>query len=286
MYADDLWFWFMKGRVLIIAGSDSGGGAGVQGDIKTVSALGGYAATAITAITAQNTTGVLGVHAAPPEIVRAQIDSVLTDIGADAVKIGMVWSDAIVAQITAAYDAHGAGAPLVIDPVMQSTSGATLYASGAAGSVKAELFPRAYLITPNIPEAEILTGIEIETQTDMIHAAEMLLSLGPAAVLIKGGHLDGETIVDILLDETGMRAFAGARIASRNTHGTGCALAAAIATGLAQGRALEEAVERGRRFVQAAIAAAPGYGAGCGPLNHFYALESPGAALQKPEEVE
>ena len=258
----------MKGRVLIVAGSDSGGGAGIQADIKTVTALGGYAATAITALTAQDTLTVHAIHEVPPEFVALQMQVVLQDIGADAVKTGMLHRPAVVEAVADALERDGAGIPLVIDPVMVAKGGARLLEGDTVDAVKVRLLPRACLITPNVPEAEILAGRRIDNRIDMAAAAEMLLTLGPAAVLLKGGHMPGDVVFDLLATLDGTVAFESPRIDSRHTHGTGCTLASAAATGIAQGLGLYEAVERARRYVQMAIAAAPGYGRGHGPLDH------------------
>jgi hydroxymethylpyrimidine/phosphomethylpyrimidine kinase len=260
----------MDGRVLVIAGSDSGGGAGIQADIKTIAALGGYAATAITALTAQDTLGVHEVLPVPPDFVARQIGVVLDDIGADAVKTGMLGDAATIAAVCDAL--AGCQAPLVVDPVMVATGGARLLAPDAIAVLIARLLPRATLLTPNVPEAEALTGLAIGDLASMQRAAEALLRRGAPAVLLKGGHLPGETLTDLLATRAGTEAFAGARIASRHTHGTGCTLASAIATGLAQGMALRDAVVQARAYVRAAIAAAPGYGGGHGPLNHGVAV--------------
>ncbi len=257
------------GRVLIIAGSDSGGGAGIQADIKTVTALGGYAATAITAITVQNTLGVSDVHPVPLEIVTAQAYAVLDDIGADAIKTGMLGDAAMVAAAAEILDV-AAGVPAVIDPVMAAKGGATLLAEEAVGAVKALLVPRAALLTPNAPEAEALTGLKVETADDLLRAGEALLEAGARAVLMKGGHVPGDTVVDVLMTPQGETTFAAARIDTRHTHGTGCTLASACAAGLAQGLELAEAVAQAWGYTQEAIARAPGFGAGHGPLDHAW----------------
>lgn len=262
----------MRGRVLVIAGSDSGGGAGIQADIKTITALGGFAATAITALTAQNTLGVRAVHTPPPDILRAQIDAVIEDIGADAVKTGMIPDAQAVAVIAEALAPLPSSVALVIDPVMVATSGARLGTDAATAALVATLFPRAALITPNLPEAAHLTGREIAGRPGMIAAARQLLALGPRAVLIKGGH-GGEAIVgDLLATRDAQVWFEAPRIDTRHTHGTGCTLASAIATGLAQGLGLREAVGRAHAFVQRAIETAPGLGHGHGPLNHAHTV--------------
>jgi hydroxymethylpyrimidine/phosphomethylpyrimidine kinase len=256
----------MRGRVLVIAGSDSGGGAGIQADIKTIAALGGYATTAITALTAQDTRGVHNVLAVPPEFVARQIAVVLADIGADAIKTGMLGDAATIAAVSNAL--AQCGAPLVVDPVMVAKGGTRLLAPDAVAALVTSLLPRAAVLTPNLPEAEALTGITIPDVEAMHRAAEALLRLGVPAVLLKGGHLPGGIVTDLLATGQGTEAFSAPRIASRNTHGTGCTLASAIATGLAQQMTLRDAVLRARAYVRAAIAAAPGYGAGHGPLNH------------------
>lgn len=260
------------GRVLIIAGSDSGGGAGIQGDIKTVTMLGGYAASAVTAVTVQNTLGVSAVHPIPPDIVAAQITAVLDDIGADAIKTGMLGDAATVQAVARTLKARGVLPPLVVDPVMRAKGGAALLSADASGALISELFPMAALVTPNIPEAEQLAGFAIADVAAMTRAGEALRVLGPGAVLVKGGHLEGPTVHDVLVTADGTEIFAGPRIDTRHTHGTGCALASAIACGLAQGRALKDAVARARDYVAAAIRSAPGLGAGHGPLDHAYAL--------------
>lgn len=258
----------MRGRVLCIAGSDSGGGAGIQADIKAVSAMGGYAASAITALTAQNTLGVHGVLPVPPDFVAAQIDAVLRDIGADAIKTGMLHDAGVISAVADCLAAHGE-IPLVVDPVMLAKGGARLLDPDAIGALRARLFVRARLITPNLPEAEALLGMAIGERAAMITAARALAAQSGAAVLLKGGHLPGESVIDVLIENGALHEFASPRIAGRHTHGTGCTLASAIAALLAQGSPLPDAVSRARAYVQAAIAQAPGLGAGHGPLNHF-----------------
>ena len=260
-----------RGRVLIIAGSDSGGGAGVQADIKAVTALGGYAATAITAITVQNTLGVHGVHPLPPDLVEAQARAVLDDIGADALKFGMLGDTAMVEAAARILDAAG-GAPAVVDPVMVAKGGAALLAAPAIAALKALMIPRATLLTPNAPEAAALTGLTLETTDDLRRAGEQLLAAGAAAVLMKGGHIAGDKVVDVLMSPGGETTFEGPRIDSRHTHGTGCTLASACATGLAQGLPLEQAVARAWGYTAEAIRRAPGFGAGHGPLDHAWPM--------------
>jgi len=258
------------GRVLIIAGSDSGGGAGIQADIKTVTMLGGYAATAITALTIQNTLGVSGVHAAPLEVVEAQARAVLDDIGADVIKTGML-GDAPTVELVARL-IEEAALPAVVDPVMVAKGGAALLAQDAVRAVRERLLPRAALLTPNAPEAEALTGIAVASPDDQRRAGEALLQAGAQAVLMKGGHLPGERVVDILMTASGETVFEAERIQTRHTHGTGCTLASACATGLAQGLPLTDAVARAWAYVQEALARAPGLGKGHGPLDHGWPL--------------
>ena len=257
-----------RGRVLIVAGSDSGGGAGIQADIKAVMALGGYATTAITALTAQNTMGVHGILPVPPEFVRLQMAVVLDDIGADAVKTGMLGSPGMVQAVAAALRQHAAEVPLVVDPVMVAKGGARLLDTAAIGALRQELLPLATLLTPNIPEAEALTGLAITDHAGARQALHALLDLGVPAVLLKGGHLSGAVVQDLLATAAGVEAFDSPRIDTRHTHGTGCTLASAIAAGLGQGMTLLDAVRRGIAYVHAAILAAPGFGVGHGPLGH------------------
>ena len=263
----------MKGRVLVVAGSDSGGGAGIQADIKAVTALGGFAATAITALTAQNTEGVYGVLPIPVDFIRRQIEVVLRDIGADALKCGMLHDVATIEAVCDALAAEAPGVPLVADPVMVAKGGHPLLQPDAVETLKRRLLPLAAIITPNLPEAEVLLGRPIPDAAAMPDAARALLAMGVRAVLLKGGHLEGERLVDILATPEGLTRFEDARIATRHTHGTGCTLASAITAGLAQGMALGDAVARARAYVRAAILAAPGYGRGHGPLDHGVTLE-------------
>ncbi len=264
----------MRGRVLIVAGSDSGGGAGIQADIKTVTMLDGYAATAITALTAQNTEGVFGVLAIPPEFIRRQIEVVLDDIGADAIKTGMLHDAAVIEAVAAVLRERAATVPLVVDPVMAAKGGARLIDPDAVEALKRLLIPRAAVLTPNLPEAEILCGTAIGDVAAMHAAGESLLALGCRAVLVKGGHLAGDIVSDVLVTGTGARIWESPRLDTRHTHGTGCTLASAIAVGLAQGLDLQSAVDRARDYVQRAIATAPGLGRGHGPLDHAHPLRS------------
>ena len=260
-----------KGRVLIIAGSDSGGGAGIQADIKTVTALGGYAATAITAVTVQNTLGVSGVHVIPVDIIEAQARAVLDDIGADAIKTGMLGDVATVETVARLLD-RAAGIPAVIDPVMIAKGGASLLQARAVDAVKTLMIPRAALLTPNAPEAEALTGLAVRDLDGQRRAGEALLALGARAVLMKGGHVPGERVADLLLTPNGETLFEGERIDTRHTHGTGCTLASACAVGLAQGMDLTAAVARAWTYVHEAMLRAPGFGAGHGPLDHAWPM--------------
>lgn len=259
------------GRVLIIAGSDSGGGAGIQADIKTVTALGGYAACAITAVTAQNTLGVHHIHWVPPRVIEAQARAVLDDIGADAVKTGMLGGVQVVERVARLLDA-APNLPAVIDPVMAAKGGRSLLAHRARQALLALLIPKAALLTPNAPEAAALTGLRIETTDDLRRAGEALLTMGARAVLMKGGHVAGESIIDVLMTGASETTFEGPRLSTRHTHGTGCTLASACATGLAQGLKLEAAVARAWGYTAEAIRRAPGLGAGAGPLDHAWPM--------------
>ena len=258
------------GRVLILAGSDSGGGAGVQADIKTVTVLGGYAATAITAITVQNTLGVSAVWPVPAALIEAQARAVLDDIGADVIKSGMLGDLAVVELAARLFDE--AGVPVVVDPVMVAKGGARLLADEAVDGVRRLLVPRAALLTPTAPEAQALTGLAVATTDDLRRAGEALLALGAGAVLMKGGHVPGERVVDVLITPRGETLFESERLVTRHTHGTGCTLASAFAKGLAQGLALDTAVARAWAYVQEAILRAPGLGQGHGPLDHGWPL--------------
>jgi len=260
----------MKGRVLVIAGSDSGGGAGIQADIKTITALGGFAATAVTALTAQNTEAVLEIIAVPPAFVRRQMDAVLSDIGADCLKTGMLANAGIIEAVGAGLPA---GVPVVVDPVMVASTGARLLDERAVEALKRLLIARARVVTPNAPEAEALTGLALASLDDMRRAADVLLRLGAQAAVVKGGHMPGDVVRDLVVDAASSFVLEAPRIATRATHGTGCTLASAIATGLAQGMALRPAVERAHAYLQKAIATAPGIGRGRGPVNHAHTMK-------------
>jgi hydroxymethylpyrimidine/phosphomethylpyrimidine kinase len=259
---------------LTIAGSDSSGGAGIQADLKTFAALGVYGASVITALTAQNTTGVSAIHDVPPDFVAAQIDAVFSDLAVKAVKIGMVSQSATIGAIVAGLD-RWKPEHVVLDPVMVATSGSHLLAAGAVERLRKELLPRATVVTPNLPEAGALLDEPVATDRAAIEQqAHKLLRLGARAVLIKGGHGAGAESVDYLVSPDSTKAFAAPRIATKNTHGTGCTLSSAIAAGLARGLSLEAAVEAAKRYVTAAIAAADtlAVGRGHGPLQHFHAF--------------
>ncbi|MDC3960641.1 bifunctional hydroxymethylpyrimidine kinase/phosphomethylpyrimidine kinase [Polyangium jinanense] len=258
----------MQGRVLIVAGSDSGGGAGIQADLKAVTALGAFGATAITALTAQNTRGVFGVFPVPPAFLAQQMSLVLEDIGADAIKTGMLHSAEVIDVVADVHERLAKDVPLVVDPVMVAKGGAPLLLPEAREALIGRLLPRAALITPNLPEAEVLSGQTIDGVAGMRRVAEALLALGPKAVLVKGGHLEGPKVTDVLVTAAGERIFEDDRIETTSTHGTGCTLASAIAAGIAQGLGVEAAIARARRYIRLAIAQAPGLGHGHGPLNH------------------
>ncbi|PVY92921.1 hydroxymethylpyrimidine/phosphomethylpyrimidine kinase [Acidovorax sp. 99] len=265
-------------RVLSIAGSDSGGGAGIQADLKTFSALGCYGMTAITAITAQNTCGVIGIHGIPPEMLKAQIDAVVQDIGVDAVKIGMLHSPDVVHVVAEAIRTYQLP-HVVLDPVMVATSGDRLIAQETVAVLVQELFPLAEVVTPNLDEAGWLLGRSIEGVEALELAAQDLLRLGARAALLKGGHLPGDWVVDVLAVQGGEHAqgqghrLQSQRIATHNGHGTGCTLSSAIAAQLALGQPLQQAVEQARAYILGAIAAGADVttGHGHGPLNHGYA---------------
>lgn len=258
----------MKPVALTIAGSDSGGGAGIQGDLKTFAALGVYGASAITALTAQNTVAVAGVHAAPAAFVALQINTVLDDLPVAAVKTGMLYAADIVEAVAGAL--KGRGLPLVVDPVMIAKSGDALLRDEAVAALKTSLLPLALVVTPNIPEAEALAGMTVATRADMEEAARRIIRLGPAAVVIKGGHMEGDELTDLLYDGAAFHAFASRRVPTPHTHGTGCAFSAAITAGLAKGMTLRGAVAAAKEYIAGAVVAAEPLGHGHGPVNHFY----------------
>ncbi len=255
---------------LTIAGSDSGGGAGIQADLKTFHAFGVFGTSAITAITVQDTRGVTAVHAVPAEVVRAQVRVVAEDLRPGAFKTGMLATAELVETVAASIDEVRLE-NYVLDPVMVATSGARLLDADAEGAIVRRLLPLAAIVTPNLDEAAILAGYGIDGEAGMRRAAEALVARGAGAALVKGGHLEGSEVVDVLHDGSGIRVWRRSRIATTSTHGTGCTLSAAIAAGLAHGRPLVRAVEDALDFVHRAIVEAPGLGAGQGPLNHFVA---------------
>ena len=257
---------------LSIAGSDSSGGAGIQADMKTMSAHGVYAMTAITALTAQNTTGVTSILEVTPSFLSDQLDAVFTDIFPDAVKIGMVSSAALIRVIAQKLQQYGAR-HIVVDPVMVATSGARLMQDEALGTLKSELLPLAEVVTPNIPEAEILSGMKISSAEDMEKAAKYISEAYHCAVLLKGGH-DLNDANDLLYRDGAAKWFYGRRIHNPNTHGTGCTLSSAIASNLACGMALDEAVRRAKEYISGALAAMLDLGQGRGPMNHLFDLKS------------
>lgn len=261
-----------SGRVLIIAGSDSSGGAGIQADIKAVTMLGGFAMSAITALTAQNTLGVQDISPVDVPFVVSQIASCLSDIGADVVKTGMLGSVNLVDQIASTLDSMAPGTPRIIDPVMVASSGDRLVDERAVDAIKSVLVAGATLVTPNIPETELITGLTIRTHDDQRRAGEAILDLGAAAALIKGGHMSGTQLIDTLVTGDGVKHFTNDRIETSATHGTGCTLASAIAAKLSLGHLLEDAVAAAHAYLYDAIKQAPKMGGGTGPVRHNWAV--------------
>jgi hydroxymethylpyrimidine/phosphomethylpyrimidine kinase len=269
-------------RALTIAGSDSGGGAGIQADLKTFAAMGVYGASAITAVTAQNTLGVTDWLAMPEQLVAAQIDAVLDDIGADAVKTGMLANAAIIETVASKLMEHGVK-QLVVDPVMVAKGGAKLLEDDAVAALTKELLPMALVVTPNIPEAEALTGMRIGGWDDMRTAAEQIVAMGAKAVVVKGGHFENsDASTDLYYDGSNFREYPARRIDTKNTHGTGCTFASAIAAGLAKGLDVPGAVALAKSYVTLAIQHAYPAGAGHGPVHHFYRFWQPTGAKYKP----
>ena len=254
-------------RVLTIAGSDSGGGAGIQADVKTITVLGGYAMATVTALTAQNTHAIHGIHLVPPDFVRAQLDAVLEDIGVDAVKTGMLGTADVVRVVADALRRYKVD-KIVVDPVMVAKTGDGLLSASARDVMVSDLFPLALLATPNLPEAASLCGRHADTLEGMKEAARAIADMGPRYVLVKGGHLAGDP-VDVLYDGSSFHTLASPRVATRNTHGTGCTYSAAIATWLAQGLEVEEAVRKARAFLVRAIETGLNIGHGHGPTNPY-----------------
>ena len=261
-------------RVLTIAGSDCSGGAGIQADLKTMAAHGVYGMSAVTALTAQNTTGVSGVHETPPEFVAEQLDRIFEDIRPDAVKIGMVSSAEIIRVIAQRLGRYGAE-HIVVDPVMVATSGSRLMQDSAVEALRGELFPLAEIITPNLSEAAALCGFAVEDEADMLRAAQAVGGTLPGAVLVKGGHLAGRAD-DLLWQKGACRWYRAGRVENPNNHGSGCTLSSAIASNLALGRPLEEAVGRAKEYITRCMEAGLDLGAGSGPLNHTFAIPEGG----------
>jgi hydroxymethylpyrimidine kinase/phosphomethylpyrimidine kinase len=267
--------------VLTIAGSDSGGGAGIQADLKTITVLGGFGMSVLAALTAQNTLGVSGIHDVPPEFVAAQFDAVATDIGIDAAKTGMLATSAVIRTVAGKIRQYGIK-KLVVDPVMVAKGGAALIRAEAMEALVSELLPLALVLTPNIPEAEALTGMKISGIEEMKEAGERIRKMGPRHVVVKGGHLEGEA-ADLLCGESGFQIFSSPRFVTKDTHGTGCTFSAAIATFLAAGRDVPEAVEGAKRYISEAIRYAWRIGGGHGPTNHLAPLFAEGTA-RLPEQ--
>jgi hydroxymethylpyrimidine/phosphomethylpyrimidine kinase len=270
--------------VLTIAGSDSGGGAGIQADLKTFHAFGVFGTSALTAVTVQNTRGVSGVHPVPEETVVAQIAAVAEDLLPAAAKTGMLATRRLVEAVAAAVRAHGIG-NLVVDPVMVATSGDRLLDADAEAAILRHLVPLCALVTPNLEEAALLVGRPVRNEADMVEAARLLVAAGAGAALVKGGHLDGSELVDVLHDGLTVHRFVRRRIATRSTHGTGCTLSAAVAAGLAHGVGLLDAVGDALDYVYRAIATAPALGSGNGPLNHFVKPRRPDAPAGRAEST-
>lgn len=258
------------GRVLIIAGSDCSGGAGIQADLKTLTRFGVYGSTAITAITVQNTKGVYAIHPVPVAIIEGQIKAVIDDIGVDAVKIGMLGRTEVIHAV--ADMVAGLSIPIIVDPVMVATSGARLLEDEAVAALIARLLPLATVLTPNIPEAETLTGMPIRTEADMLVAADIIKNLTSASLVMKGGHLKSDALVDLLITDKAVFRHTAVKIATRSTHGTGCTFASALAAGMAKHGDIRDAFGDAHRFVQSAIRQAPGLGQGSGPIDHLTAV--------------
>ena len=268
-------------RILTIAGSDSGGGAGIQADLKVITVLGGFGMSAITALTAQNTVGVQAIHAVPVSFIEQQLDSVLSDIGADSAKTGMLATPEIVEVVASAIRRHGV-APLTVDPVMVAKSGDSLLNDDAKQAMKDFLLPLAFVVTPNLPEAEVLCGFPVKDMESMKEAAKAIRELGPRHVVIKGGHLPGRA-VDILYDGKDIETYDAPRLNRRNTHGTGCTFSAALAVFLGQGFEVKEAVSRAKAFITRAIASGVDVGKGCGPTDPYSHVR---AKLERQEVLE
>ena len=259
----------IKGKVLAIAGSDSSGGAGIQADIKTITAMGAYASTAITAITAQNTLGIHEIFELPLKTIKNQIRVVISDIGVDSIKIGMLSNTEIISCVTNELKQVSDNIPIILDPVMVAKGGQKLLHHDAVKELIYKLFPISELVTPNLPEAEQITKIKIKSSDDLLIAGKKIINMGVKNVLMKGGHLDENKLIDILLTKNTIKYFESNRIETQHTHGTGCTLSSSIASGLAQKLSLSESVERAHKYVHMAIKYAPKIGKGKGPLNHL-----------------
>ncbi len=259
----------IKGRVLVVAGSDSSGCTGIQADLKTILALGGYAMSAVTAVTARDTHGVVDIHPIPPAFVQRQMRLALQDIGADVIHLGMLHNADLINAVSDVIEELAPDTPIVLDPVAVTKTGRSLLDKEGMRHLKIRLLPRTTIITPNLREGELLAGMTIHTDEERHHAAQMMLTLGARAVLLKGGHDDQDPVVDLLAtDEGAVTQYSAPRIESRHMAGIGSTLSAGIACGLAQGLSLHKSVERARAYLQAAIKEAPGYGHGTGPINH------------------
>ena len=257
------------GRLLVVAGSDSGGGAGLQADLKTATSMGVYAMSAVTAVTAQDTHRVHQTLHVPPDLVALQMRTALEDLGADAIKTGMLCTKATIEALLETVAGCAAGIPLIVDPVLTATSGEMLLEPDAEAVLRERLVRQAYLVTPNAPEAARLTGRPVTNQDEMLAAGRHMLAMGARAVLITGGHIGGTVVTDLLITEAEVQEFAADRLDTPHTHGTGCTLASAIAAGIADGRTLVDATSEGHAYVQRALRTAPGLGGGRGPLNHL-----------------
>lgn len=262
-------------KAMTIAGSDSGAGAGIQADLKTFAAFGVYGTSVVTAVTVQNTLGVTAIQEIDLPVIAGQLDAVMSDIGADAVKTGMLSSAEIIETVADGLRRHGV-TNLVVDPVMVATSGDRLLREDAVGALKAALLPLALVVTPNVPEAEVLVGSSLSGSAEIREAARAIAGMGAANVIIKGGHLEGPESVDLLFDGTEFREFRTTRIHTTSTHGTGCTFSSAIASGLAKGESVGDATAAAKRYVTEAIRFAYPIGAGHGPLNHFFEYEGHG----------
>lgn len=265
----------IKGRVLVVAGSDSSGCTGIQADIKTILALGGYAMSAVTAVTARDTLGIVDIHPIPPAFVQRQMRLALQDIGADVIHLGMLHNADLINAVADVIEELAPDAPIVLDPVAVTKTGRSLLDKEGMRHLKIRLLPRTTIITPNLREGELLAGMDIHTDEERHHAAQMMLTLGAKAVLLKGGHDDQDPVVDLLAtEEGGITEYSAPRLETRHMAGIGSTLSAAIACGMAQGLEVHRAVERGRGYLQACIKDAPGFGHGSGPINHGVTVES------------